>query len=154
VTSSGRRGGVLHLEVELKPEWQSLFGLRIGGHCVSLAGEGPLLQLPEALRPALALLLDPSLKCRLLLLNPLGALGQDPALGSVANRQVLPLSMVDNTVFSLSGFTILIAPAYASSIRRLSTPHLASSDDQYGSAVVLGPACVLPLTLSSAALAS
>jgi hypothetical protein len=61
---------------------------------------------------------------------------------------VLSLSMVDNSEFSPKRLTILIDPAYSSFIRKLSMPHISSSEDLYG------PSCVLAHTLSGAALAS
>src|SRR5260221_430172 len=62
--------------------------------------------------------------------------------------------MVDNSVFSPKRLTILIDPAYSSFIRKLSMPHISSSEDLYGPSCVLVPARVLPHTLSGAALAS
>ena len=67
---------------------------------------------------------------------------------------VLSLSMVDNSVFSPKRLTILIDPAYSPFIRKLSMPHISSSEDLYGPSCVLVPVRVLPHTLSGAALAS
>ncbi len=68
--------------------------------------------------------------------------------------RVLSLSMVDNSVFSPKRLTILIDPAYSPFIRKLSMPHISSSEDLYGPSCVLVPVRVLPHTLSGAALAS
>jgi hypothetical protein len=69
-------------------------------------------------------------------------------------QAVLSLSMVDNAVCSPKRLTILIDPASSSFRRKLSMPHISSSEDRYGPSCVLVPARVLPHTLSGAALAS